>query len=294
MLTNTGELCKYLEVVGDAKPVTIPAAPCIAIPTTAGTGAEVTRNAVLGVPEHKVKVSIRSPLMIPRLAVVDPVLTHSLPPALTASTGLDALTQLIEAFVCTRANPLTDGFCREGFSRIARSLRRAYANGEDAAAREDMTLASLLSGLALANAGLGAVHGLAAALGAMIPASHGAICGRLLPYVIEANIQALQGRQTDSPALLRYGEAARLLTGVPTVRATNLIRWTYELCAELKTQPLADFGLKEQDFVPVAAKAGGASSMKANPIQLTQEELIEILRRATNPVGLSSAAELLR
>ncbi|MHC4913487.1 MAG: iron-containing alcohol dehydrogenase, partial [Planctomycetota bacterium] len=153
MLTNSGELEDYLEVVGRGQALTERAAAHIAIPTTAGTGAEVTRNAVLGVPEHRVKVSMRSALMLPRAAVVDPELTYSMPPALTASTGLDALTQLMEAYVCRKGNPLTDGICREGLRRAGCSLRKAYEDGGDEAAREDMAAASLFSGLALANAG---------------------------------------------------------------------------------------------------------------------------------------------
>ena len=160
MLTNSGKLLDYLEVVGLGKPLKKTPVSYIAIPTTAGTGAEVTRNAVLAVPEKQVKVSMRSPLMLPRLAVVDPELTHSMPPSITAVTGLDALTQLIEAYVSNKANPMTDGICREGLKRAGRSLRQACENGSDSNAREDMALASLFSGLALANAKLGAVHGL--------------------------------------------------------------------------------------------------------------------------------------
>jgi alcohol dehydrogenase class IV len=174
MLTNDGDVLDYLEVIGGGKALSRSPAPLLAIPTTAGTGSEVTRNAVLASPEHGVKISLRSPLMLPKVAVVDPELTWDLPPALTASTGLDALTQLIEPYVSGRANPITDGLCVEGITRAARSLRAAFENGRNAAAREDMALASLFGGLALANAGLGAVHGLAAAIGGMFPAPHGA------------------------------------------------------------------------------------------------------------------------
>ena len=213
LMTNSGDLLDYLEVIGKGKPLTQPAAPFIAIPTTAGTGAEVTRNAVLASPEHRVKVSLRSPHMLPRVALVDPELTYSLPPQVTASTGLDALTQLIEPFVSIRANPMTDAFCREGMRRAARSLRRAYEHGNDVKAREDMSLASLLGGLALANAGLGAVHGIASVMGGMFPAPHGAVCARLLPHVMEINVRALQERQPGSDALHRYDEVARILDG---------------------------------------------------------------------------------
>ena len=198
LLTNGGDPLDYLEVIGRGQALARPAAPYIAIPTTAGTGSEVTRNAVLASPEHRVKVSLRSPLMLPRLAIVDPELTYSLPPSITASTGLDALTQLIEPYVCNSANPLTDALCREGIVRVARSLQRAYEDGKDPTAREDMALASLFGGLALANAKLGAVHGFAGPLGGLFPAPHGAICARLLPSVMKANVRALQARAPET------------------------------------------------------------------------------------------------
>ena len=279
MLTNSGELDDYLEVVGLGKPLIHRPVPYIAIPTTAGTGAEVTRNAVLGVPEHQVKVSMRSPLMLPRVAVVDPELTHSMPPSITATTGLDALTQLMEAYVSNKANPLTDGLCREGLTRAARSLRQVYENGYNATAREDMSLASLFGGLALANAKLGAVHGFAGPLGGMLCAPHGAICARLLPYVMQANVQALQKRAADSPALARYEEVAQLLTGRVTARAVDGVAWVQDLCTALEVPPLAKYGLKEQDFPTAVAKSQKSSSMKGNPITLTDTELMEILKK---------------
>ena len=280
MLANSGQLENYLEVVGEGKPLTRSCVGHIAIPTTAGTGAEVTRNAVLRVLESKVKVSMRSPLMMPRLAVVDPVLTYSMGPALTASTGMDALTQLMEPYVSNKANPLTDGICREGLIRAGRSLREAYENGSNSAAREDMALASLFSGLALANAKLGAVHGLAGPLGGMISAPHGVICGRLLSHIYEVNVQALQSRGEGSAALARYDQIAQILTGNSAARAIDGLAWVQELCAALKVPSLAEFGLKEQDFPMVVAKARKSSSMKGNPIELTDEELMEVLKKS--------------
>ena len=280
LLTNGGDVLDYLEVIGDGQQLTEIPAPFIAIPTTAGTGSEVTRNAVLGSPDHRIKVSMRSPLMLPRLAVVDPELTHSMPPAVTASTGLDAITQLMEPYVSNKANPLTDGICREGLRRAARSIRRAYEDGSNPAAREDMSLASLFGGLALANAKLGAVHGFAGPLGGMFSAPHGAICARLLPYVMEANVQALQARAPSSPALARYDEIAQILTGMATARATDGIAWVQDLCAALKVPPLAESGLKEADIPTIVANSEKASSMKGNPITLTGKELAEILRKA--------------
>ncbi len=280
MLTNTGELEDYLEVVGLGKKITERPAPYIVVPTTAGTGAEVTRNAVIGVPEHKVKVSMRSPMMLPLLAVVDPELTYSMPPSVTASTGLDALTQLMEAFVSNKANPMTDGICREGLKRAGRSLLKAYKDGSDKDARQDMSLASLFSGLALANAGLGAVHGLAGPLGGMISAAHGVICARLLPYVMQANVQALQSRADSSPTLARYDEIAQLLTGNIMSKAADGLKWVQDICLQLKVPPLSKFGLKEQDFPAVIAKAQKSSSMKGNPVALTEDELISILKKS--------------
>jgi alcohol dehydrogenase class IV len=280
LLASEGDLSDYLEVVGRGKPLQDRSAPCIAVPTTAGTGAEVTYNAVLGVPQQHVKVSIRSPLMLPRWAVVDPLLTHSMPRELTASTGLDALTQLIEAFVSNKANPLTDGICREGLHRAGRSLRRAFEDGSNAEAREDMSLASLFSGLALANAKLGAVHGFAGPLGGMTDAPHGVICGKLLPFVMEANVRALQSRAPDSPALARFDEVGRILTGRSTARASDAVSWIEGLCAVLGLPGLRRYGLSEDDFTAVTAKAKNASSMKGNPIELNEEELHQILRKA--------------
>lgn len=280
MLTNTGQLEDYLEVVGRGKPLTARPAANIAIPTTAGTGAEVTRNAVLGVPEHRVKVSMRSPLLLPRVAVVDPVLTQSMPPSITAGTGLDALTQLMEAYVSNQGNPLTDGICREGLRRAGRSLRQAYEDGSNSMAREDMALASLFGGLALANAKLGAVHGFAGPIGGMISAPHGVTCARLLPYVMQANVQALQKRASESTALARYDEIAQLLTGTLTARADDGVAWVQNLCAALQVPPLRKFGLEEQDFQEVVEKARKSSSMKGNPIALTDGELMEILKKA--------------
>ena len=280
LAANGGDPLDYLEVIGKGKALTAPSLPCIAIPTTAGTGAEVTRNAVLASPEHGVKASLRSPFMLPRLALVDPLLTHSMPPAVTAATGLDALTQLIEPFVSLRANPLSDGFCREGMLRAARSLRRAWQNGDDAAAREDMALASLLGGLALANAGLGAVHGIASVVGGMFAAPHGAICARLLPTVMAANVRALQARQPRSPALPRVNEIARILTGNAGASASDGIEWVRQLCTDLGIPPLSAYGMRVGDVAAVVQKSLVASSTKANPVALTEAELHAVLDEA--------------
>ena len=280
LLTNRGNLLDYLEVIGRGQPLTQAPVPYVAVPTTAGTGAEVTRNAVLTSPDHRVKVSLRSPMMLPRLAVVDSELTHSLPAHLTASTGLDALTQLIEAFVCNSPNPITDALCREGMRRASGALRRVYLDGSDTRAREDMALASLLGGMVLANARLGAVHGLAGPLGGMFPTPHGMLCARLLPLVMDGNVQSLKARAPASPVLERFVETARILTGNSAATAADGLDWLKALCTDLAVPPLSRFGLCESDIPQVAAQAQKASSMKGNPIELTERELSGILRQA--------------
>lgn len=280
LLVNDGDLFDYLEVVGRAQPLARPALPCIAIPTTAGTGSEVTRNAVLASPQHRVKVSLRSPHMLPRLALVDPELTYSLPPALTAATGLDALTQLIEPWLSSKANPFTDALCVEALPRAARALPRAVDNGAGPAARSDMALASLYGGLALANAGLGAVHGFAGPIGGMFPAPHGAVCAAILPHALEVNLRALRTRAPQHAALARFDQLGRLLTGSPHAGANDVIRWTRELIAALQIPRLSTYGITAADTLALVTAAQNASSMKANPILLTVEELTTILSGA--------------
>jgi alcohol dehydrogenase class IV len=280
MLANEGTVLDYLEIIGQGKTLAQAGVPFVAVPTTAGTGAEVTRNAVLASPAQRVKVSLRSPHLLARLAVIDPELTLDLPPALTASTGLDALTQLIEPYVCLRANPLTDGCCAEGIHRAARSLRAAVFNGRNASAREDLAVASLFGGLALANAGLGAVHGFAGPIGGMFPAPHGAVCGALLPHVMAANLKALRAREPQNPALSRYQRVAALLTGNPGAKADDGVEWVRNLAAELPVPRLGAYGIREEHVADIAAKAAQASSMKANPIALAPEELAQTLRLA--------------
>ena len=278
MLTNPGDPLDYLEVIGRAQPLRNAAAPCIAIPTTAGTGSEVTRNAVLASPEHRVKASLRSAGMLPRLAVVDPALTRGLPPAITASTGLDALTQLIEPYIGIRSNPMTDLFCVDGMRRAASALPRAWQNGEDREARSEMAFCSLLGGLALANAGLGAVHGFAAPIGGMFDAPHGAICAALLPHAMDVNVEAVAARQPGRHE--RLTEVARLLTRMPHATAGDGVEWLASLCSRLEIPPLRSYGLSDADIPALVEKAAQASSMKGNPVVLTAEELREIISRA--------------
>jgi len=282
LLGNGGDPLDYLEVVGAGRPITRPAAPCVAVPTTAGTGAEVTANAVLAVPEHRLKASLRSPLMIPRVALVDPLLTLSCPPAVTAASGLDALTQCLEPFVSVRATPLTDGLAREGLRRAGAALRAAYADGQDMQARADMALCSLLGGMALANAKLGAVHGLAGVIGGTADVPHGLACAAVLAPVVEANVRALRSGPTraDHDPLGRYAEAARLLAGNPAASIEDGLAWIRETVALLQVPGLAAFGLGPQHADDIAAKALTSSSMQGNPVALTQAELKGILLQA--------------
>ncbi len=281
LLANSGDPLDYLEIIGRGQPITQPAAPYIAIPTTAGTGAEVTMNAVLASKEHHQKVSLRSPLMLPRIALVDPVLTYDLPPDITATTGMDALTQCLEPFVSNKANPMTDSLAREGMIRAAPSLRRAYEHGDDAAAREDMAITSLFGGLSLANAKLGGVHGFAGVLGGMFHAPHGAICARLLPHIMAVNVRALKERQPDSDALRRYDEIGRIFTGQSNATADDGVAWVSELGEALQIPPLSAYGVSPADFPTLIEKSANASSMQGNPIKLTPDELQEVLARAT-------------
>jgi alcohol dehydrogenase class IV len=280
LMMNPGDPLDYLEVVGSGRPLQNASAAYIAIPTTAGTGSEVTRNAVITLPEKRIKVSLRSPYMLPRFAVIDPQLTYSLPSTSTASTGMDALTQLIEPFVCISPTPLTDAICRDGIQRVARSLRKAYENGQDASAREDMALASLFGGLALANARLGAVHGMANPVGGFSHAPHGAVCARLLPLVMQANLQALRTRLPASPAIARYTEVARLLSGNETASAEAGAEWVRELCNALDIRPLKEYGLEPDVLPAVVEQSQKANSMKGNPVNLTAAELLSILQSA--------------
>ncbi len=280
LAVNLGDPLEYLEVIGRGRPLERPSLPFIAVPTTAGTGAEVTRNAVLASPEHRLKVSLRSPHMLAKVALVDPELTLGLPPAITASTGLDALTQLIEPYVSARANPLTDPLCLDGIRRVARALRAAFLDGANLDARTEMSLASLFGGMALANAGLGVVHGFAAPIGGMFPAPHGAVCAALLSPGMEANIRALRARAPESDALRRYADVARALTGDDAAATEEGPVWVARLVRELAIPPLGVYGIKESDVSALVEKAAQASSMKANPIRLTDEELAEVLLRA--------------
>jgi len=280
LATNLGDPYDYMEVIGKGKPLTVAPLPFIAVPTTAGTGSEVTRNAVVASHEHHVKVSIRHPLMLAKIAIVDPELTYNLPPEVTATTGMDALTQCIEPYTSNAATPLTDALASDGIRRAARSLRPAYDNGQDKAARADMAYASLLGGLSLANAKLGAVHGFAGPIGGMFNAPHGAVCAALLPHVMAANIHALESRAPDSGYVQRYREVAQWLTGDPQATAVDGVAAVRGLGEALRIPPLSTYGITSADFPKIVEQSAKASSMKGNCITLTTEELTAILAAA--------------
>ncbi len=271
----------YLEGVGPELPYEGPAVPFIAVPTTAGTGSEATKNAVLSRQgPDGFKKSFRHESLVARDAVVDPELLAGSPRELIAANGMDCLTQLMESYTSSRANPFTDSLV-EGALRRVRTALFAWYHHDDPDARADMAYGALISGIALAQTGLGAVHGLASPLGAFFPIPHGVACGTLLAQATEVNLEAMQRREPDNPALDRYARLAQLLTGHhqrPRERAfavllETLRRWQDELALP----PLSRYGIGEADLPRIVAHSRG-SSMKTNPIVLTDEEITAILR----------------
>ena len=280
LIANEGEVLDFLEVIGKGQKLRSAPLPFIALPTTAGTGAEVTKNAVIYSPEHRVKVSLRDNRMLPDIALVDPLLTHSMPPSVTASTGMDALAQVLEPFVSRFANPLTDAFCAEGLRRAGRSLRQVYAEPCDKAAREDMAFTSLMGGLALANAKLGAVHGFAGVLGGMYAAPHGAICAALLPHVIKANLAALQAHEPDHAVAMRFDQVARFMLNDPAASAEDAMDWIDQTSQSFGIPGLGAYGVRPADYADIVETSSVSSSMKGNPIMLGADELKAILLAA--------------
>ncbi len=276
LVTNGGDPLDYAEVIGRGRQLTARSLPVVAVPTTSGTGSEVTANGVVTSTEHKVKVSLRSTSMLPVVALVDPELTLGVPPSVTAHAGLDALVQCIEPFVSQFATPVTDGFCREGIRRAAGGLRRAYADGSDLAARTDMSVCSLFGGLALANAKLGAAHGLAGPLGGTLGAPHGAITASVMVEVSRANLAALRATDPSNPALDRYAEVGELLTG--TRDAEAYLEWFAETTSLLGVSGLAALGLRDDQVDAIALAASEASSTKGNPVRLPVGTFADILR----------------
>jgi alcohol dehydrogenase class IV len=266
----------HLEVIGAGRPIERAGLPCVAVPTTAGTGSEVTRNSVLS--GSGVKASLRSHLMLPKVALVDPDLLVGVPKPTIAASGMDALSQLIEPLLSLRANPFTDALARDGIRRSARSLSRAYQEGmDDPGVREDLALASLFGGVCLANSGLGAVHGLAAAAGARLSAPHGAVCAAVLAAAMDVNLRALRERAPGHSALRRMDEVAALLTDRSDATPEDAIVWLEELTSALSIPGLASYGLDQDQISAVVAAAQQASSMRGNPIELSDEEVREIV-----------------
>jgi alcohol dehydrogenase class IV len=280
MLTNPGELEDYLEVVGQAKPILHRAKPLIAIPTTAGTGSEVTRNAVIKVPSKKVKVSLRGRKIIPEVALIDPNLTLDTPSEITASTGMDALSQVIEPYISIKGNPFVDLICEDAIKKASDSLLNAFKTSDDLLSRENMCWVSLFGGIALANAGLGAVHGFAGVIGGMHDIPHGVICARLLPSVLEMNINAISERQPSNPILEKFRTITKFLTHSEKSEIIDGVRWLETLCEEMKIPHLGELGVEINEFPEIIQNAKFSSSMKGNPIELTTKELFRVLEKS--------------
>jgi alcohol dehydrogenase class IV len=280
MMTNPGNLMDYLEVVGKGNSVNIQGLPVINIPTTAGTGSEITRNSVILVPEGKVKVSMRGKGMVAAIALIDPELTYSLSPETTATTGMDALTQVIEAYMSNSANPISDAYAIEGIRRGAESVLKAFQHGRDEEARENMVLTALFSGIALSQAGLGAVHGFAGVIGGLTDAPHGAICACLLSSALRANFEEINKKIDDNDSLIRFSKISQILTGTSTASPQSAIQWIRDLCKKLEIKGLSSLGVKMEDFDSIVQKAVVSSSMKKNPVILSEDALHRILNES--------------
>lgn len=284
LLRHETSVLHYLEGIGSGV-YAGPAVPCIAVPTTAGTGSEATKNAVLSVQGPAgFKKSFRHETLVPAYALVDPELLATCPPAQIAANGMDALTQLIESYVSSKANPYTDALALSGIRAVKNGFFAAWrGDGDDAAAgRGAMAYGALLSGITLAQVGLGSVHGLASPLGAFFPIPHGVVCGTLLAVATEVNIRALRERAATGAALAKYAELGRLLGDVEhaddaaahTALVTTLAAWT----ERLGLPRLADYGVRPDDFDRIVAHSRG-NSMKTNPVVLDDREIREILAR---------------
>lgn len=274
----------YLEGVGPELPYAGPSLPFVAVPTTAGTGSEATKNAVLGRqgPEG-FKKSFRHEMLVARVAVVDPCLLATCPPEVMAADGMDAFTQLLESLVSLKANPMTDALAWSGLEAFASGFRPAFEGGDGAAAgRRRLAYASLMSGITLAQTGLGSVHGIAPALGSRFGVPHGLACGTLVAEATDVNIRALAARMPDSPALPKYAKAGRLLAGRPETTDAEarglLVAILRDWTERLGLKRLGAFGVTTADFPRLAAGSRG-SSMKTNPLVIGDDEIAEILER---------------
>ena len=282
--SNPGDPFDHLEVIGHGRPLAREPLPVVAVPTTAGAGAEATRNAVLCSTRHRLKVSLRHPGLVPRVALVDPELTHGLPPSVTAFSGIDALTQVLEPWVSRRAHPISDALCEAALRRIGPALRTVMTSPSPQA-RETMSWCALAGGLALANAGLGVIHGFAAPLGGLMAMPHGALCAAMAAPGVAANLRALEQRQPMSPALARYDQAAAWLVGHADATRHDLVPWLADLARRAGVPSLAEAGLVREQVPEVVAAAQRSSSMAANPIALTQDELSLALAGAIHPAN---------
>jgi alcohol dehydrogenase class IV len=284
LMANGGEAIDYLEVVGRGAKIGKPSVPLIAVPTTAGTGSEATRNSVLADPATGTKASLRHEYLLPRVALLDPTLTHSLPREVTARSGLDALIQLIEPYVSRREHPMIDVLALEGIRRASRALPRAWADADDAAARADMMLAALWSGMALAHCGLGAAHGFAGPLGGSFPIPHGTACAATMPHVMAANLSVAGRDPGGTETIRRYANVARAMglageTDDLSTARRGAARMR-ELCSELGIPGLRAFGVTPEVIPDLVTRAKRTSSMKANPVDLSEEDLAGILEQA--------------
>jgi alcohol dehydrogenase len=283
LLKPGNSVMDHLEGVGPELPYRGPATPFIAVPTTAGTGSEATKNAVLTRQGRDgFKKSFRDDTLIAEYAIVDPDLLATCPPALIAANGMDAFTQLLEAYVSSRANPVTDALALAGLEAARDGLFAWYEGGEGApAGREKMALAALLSGVCLAQTGLGSVHGLAQPLGSFFPIPHGVVCGTLVAAATRVNIEAMQAREPENPALAKYAIAGRLIGGNPKASDVSaresLLGTLWEWTRLLNPPCLSALGVAEADFAPIVAHSRG-SSMKTNPVALSDAEIERILR----------------
>ena len=274
---GSGPVLDHLEVVGRGLPLQGAPLPCIVVPTTAGTGAEVTRNAVIGLPDHRRKVSLRGPQLLPALALVDPALTDGAPPGVTLGSGLDAVTQVIEAFVSCKATPLTDALCRDALPGGLAAIR-ALAQAESPQARDTMAYTSLVGGLALANAGLGAVHGLAGPIGGGTGAPHGEICAALLPHVLAENARLAEAGSVAAAKLAFVLEALAHAFGTSTTGAPNALDG-WMRAAGLRALPA--LGVRADDIGTLARQAVDSSSSRGNPVTVDEGYFRRVLERAS-------------
>lgn len=285
LTTNRHHIMHYLEIIGKGSPLTEKSLPMVAIPTTSGTGAETTCNAVLSSPEHHIKVSLRGHLMYPDVALIDPELSMSMSAQMTASTGMDALTQLIESFTSRFATPVTDALCREGLSKISGSFKKCYDEPDNIEARGEMSLAAMLSGITLSNAKLGAVHGIAGPMGGMVNAPHGLICARLLGSVITANIVMVKEqlkwagqKESALKSLMKYQEVARILTGNPDAEPDDASYYINEIAQYMHIRDIAFPEVDSKQIDLVTRQSEKSSSMKGNPVALSSDQIKNIIK----------------